>query len=114
MIRKKYLKCLKLEESKLVICLFAYINSLPYIVKRYDEEWIIDKYLMPYYKNREYTKKIESKSVNLRRKVLKRKDIKDIFSKTYEKCKSLVRKALYDKEEDEGPEEEEYNRFRPI
>lgn len=82
---------------------FAYTNSIPYLATRYDEEWIVNKYMLPYYWGRE--------QVALGRKpTLAEKESTKLIA--IEKCKLLIKNSLKNNTyQDDDEEGEEMGRF---
>lgn len=93
---------------------FAYQTSIPYIAQRgYSEDWIAEKYLLPYYWSREQEallrKKRAAKGKPPPKLTLSEKyKAKDL---ALEKCKSIVHRKLHGKMDDQGDDEDDICRF---
>lgn len=70
---------------------FAYVQSLPFLLKHHDEAWVVEKYLWPYYSG---LQKYEWLQANpSRRGKIPQDCIENIKSATGLRCANMIKKA---------------------
>jgi hypothetical protein len=84
---------------------FAYERSLPYLLERYDRDWVATNYLMPYYSTR-----VRDRDYGGRRPELRR-DREELHRKAMEFCNSLIDSALQAPDDDDDEPGEGIGRF---
>ena len=86
---------------------FAYLNSIPYMVRKYDKKWIVENYLLAYYWSREQREMLKGKEV----KKLTSSEKRAAREKALCKCNSLFDGMLTGFLPPEDREDEELGRF---